>query len=237
MASQAWFYRDHEFPPGKELFRSDRRFHLLAYSASHSQLLLRSNPPYGDDDRTDPETTIDVLFKPIEAVELRQSWTGLVIRCADADEAKQVRASLPDIKWEELHVFMLQSPDQRQSGYVVSMAVGWHEGVLPRMQPSFYSSMVPGDRWNARPLHGVDAGLNMASAQDFLDGLAADDYPPSRRERSRIVYVLMARFSDWGGEKVSGVGVFLTEADAEEARALFTPKVDDCWIETLPVAM
>ncbi|MEV4757292.1 hypothetical protein AB0J86_19550 [Micromonospora sp. NPDC049559] len=238
MTAQAWLNRDHEFPPGRERFRSDRRFQIWAYSASHGQLLLRSTPLYGDEDRPDPETTIDVLFKPIEAIKLRDSFTGLVIRCAEPEEADQVKASLPGVRWEGRHVFMLQSPDQGQSDYVVSMAVGWREGMLPRMQQSFFSSdIVPGDRWTPNPLHGVGAGLNMASARDLLDALRADDHPPRRRERHRYVYVLMTRYSRAERTEVSGAGVFLTEADAEEARALFARKVDDCWIETLPVAM
>ncbi|MEV6377689.1 hypothetical protein [Micromonospora musae] len=197
-----------------------------------------ANPFYGDDDQAGPETTIDVLFKPVEAVKLRGSLRGLVIRCADSDEAEHVKASLPAVDWKGLHVFMLQSPDLHQPDYVVSMAVGWHEGVLPRMRQSFFGGgILPGDRWNPTPLHGVGAGLDMAPAQELLDALRADEYPPRRRERHRHVFVLMARYDRADGPTVSGVGVFLTEEDAEEARALYASGIEDCWIEVLPVAV
>lgn len=94
MTDMAWLNNDRQLPPGTEIFRSDRRFHIEAYTASHGQLLFRSNP---NPDGGDPETTIDLLFKPIEAVKIRDGYRGLAIRCATVSEAEQIRASLPGI--------------------------------------------------------------------------------------------------------------------------------------------
>ncbi|MFE5587003.1 hypothetical protein [Kitasatospora sp. NPDC056531] len=39
------------------------------------------------------------------------------------------------------------------------------------------------------------------------------------------------------GPDVTGAGVFLTKADAEDAQAVITAKSVDCWIEELPIAL
>jgi hypothetical protein len=233
VTSTAWFNRDHELTPGRELFRSDRRFQIWAYTTSHGQLLLRATPRYGADGRPDHETTIDVLFKPLEALKLKDSFTGLVIRCASAEEGEHIKESLPDLDWNDLHIFMLES--QGQVDYVVSMAVGWHEGILPRMQQSFYNGIVPGDKWPTKELFGVGAGFEVASAQELIDALADENYTPGRRDRCRYLHVLMVRSES--GRGAYAAGVFLTEEDAEEARLLFAPKVHDCWVDLVPIAM
>ena len=232
MTMDAWLRQDHELVPGTEIFRSDRRFAMEAFSASHSQLLLRSNPV--DDEH---ETTIDLLFKPVEAIKIRDGYAGLVIRCGTVEEATQIMASLPGIHPDRgYRVFMLES--QGRSDYVISMAVGWHEGVLPRVQGSFFNSAdayLP--RWPTGPLFGVSAGFNAASVQDLVDGLSADHHQQTRRDRFRYVFVLMTDVGHGTGPKISGAGVFLTRADAEEAQTLLAPKVASCWIEMLPVAV
>lgn len=233
VTSSAWFNRDHELTPGQELFRSDRRFQIWAYTTSHGQLLLRSSPHYGDEGRLEHETTIDVLFKPIEALKLRDWLDGLVIRCASTEEAEQIKISLPDLRWEDLHVFMLES--QGQVDYVVSMAVGWQEGILPRMRQSFYESVLPHEKWPTKELFGVGAGFEVASAQELIDALAEENHPPRRRTRCRHLHVLMVKPEP--GKGAYPAGVFLTEEDAEEARLLFAPKVHHCWIDWVPLAM
>ncbi|MEU8773397.1 hypothetical protein [Streptomyces sp. NPDC048606] len=47
----------------------------------------------------------------------------------------------------------------------------------------------------------------------------------------------MTRVVHRDGPEVSGAGVFLTRADAEEARGVITAKSVDCWIEELPIAI
>jgi hypothetical protein len=128
---------------------------------------------------------------------------------------------------------MLES--QGQVDYVVSMAVGWHEGILPRMQQSFYNSTVAGDKWPTKELFGVGAGFEVASAQELIDALAQQNYPPQRRGQCRYLYVLMVKPRSDG--KAYPAGAFLNEEDAEEARLLFAPKVHDCWVDWAPMAI
>jgi hypothetical protein len=75
MHQEAWLNQDHQFPPGREVFRSERSFAVWAYTVSHSQLLLRTRTAGG-------QPRIDVLFKPVEAMKIRTDFDGLVIRCA-----------------------------------------------------------------------------------------------------------------------------------------------------------
>lgn len=234
-AKRAWFNKDRDLAPGKELFRSDRWFQMSAYTASHGQLLLRSTTG-PDRDGLEHETTIDLLFKPIEAVKIRDNYTGLVIRCATLEEAGQIKASLPGIDFDDYRVFILES--QGQSDYIISMAVGWHEGVLRPTQRSFFNNadaFMP--TWPTEPLFGVSAGFNIASAQDLIEALRTDDDQQGRRERFRLVFVLMTKVDTPSGPTISGSGVFLTLKDAEDAQALLAPKVTECWIETLPISL
>ncbi|HZC27607.1 MAG TPA: hypothetical protein VE287_11335, partial [Actinopolymorphaceae bacterium] len=217
MISNDWLDTDDRLAPGTEIFRSDRRFVLWAYSVSHGQLLLRSV-----DQRH--ETTIDLLFKPIKAVRLRDGYDGLVIRCATAEEAEEAeRAGEPAAG---RRVFLLET--QGRTDHVIGMAVGWHEGVLDRTQHSFFNSADAYEpRWPTQPLDGVGAGFNIASGRDLIAALGADESDRPRRETYRMVYVVMTG-RRLGSE--SGTGVFLSRADAEEACARIAPRVADCWI-------
>ncbi|MFJ3516963.1 MULTISPECIES: hypothetical protein [unclassified Streptomyces] len=53
----------------------------------------------------------------------------------------------------------------------------------------------------------------------------------------RHVHVVMTRMIRPEGPDVTGGGVFLTRADAEEARAVIAATSLDCWIEELPIAI
>lgn len=235
MTDSTWLNRDHQLIPGREVFRSERRFHLLAYTASHGQLLMRS---VGQPDTPgEPETTIDLLFKPVTVVKIGDGYRGLAIRCATAAESEQVKSDHASVSFgRDDRVFVLES--QGEFDYVVAMAVGWTEGVLGRTRQSFFNDFYP-DRpiWPSQPLFGVDAGLNIASAQELIDALLAEENAPIRRERHRRVYVVMTRVIRPDGPDVTGVGVFLTKADAEDAQAVITAKSVDCWIEELPIAL
>ncbi|MEU9339467.1 hypothetical protein AB0D49_41080 [Streptomyces sp. NPDC048290] len=235
MTDSTWLNKDHQLVPGEELFRSGRGFHLLAYSASHGQLLMRSIGRPGTPG--EPGTTIDVLFKPAVVVKIRDDYRGLAIRCATAAESEQVKAGYASVSFDrEDRVFVLES--RGESDYVVAMAVGWTEGVLGRTQQSFFNDFHPAAPiWPSRPLSGVDAGLGVASAQELVDALRSDGNTAIRRERHRRVYVVMTRVIRKDGPVVSGAGVFVTRADAEEAQSVIAAKSVDCWIEELPIAL
>jgi hypothetical protein len=224
VTANAWLNTDHQLAPGTEIFRSERRFVMWAYSASHSQLLLRSTPGAGH------ETTIDLLFKPIEAVKIRDVYDGLAIRCATAEEAKRIEEPRGP------RVFLLQSQDR--TDYVTAAAVGWREGVLDRTCPGFFNEADAYEpQWPTQPLGGAGGGFNIASAGDLIEALGAGDDVRPHRERYRMVYVLMTGRRHRGDDDPAGTGVFLSRADAEEACAAIAPKVTDCWIETLPIAI
>ncbi|WP_219516739.1 hypothetical protein [Nonomuraea ceibae] len=235
MTIRAWLNKDHQLPPGEEIFRSERRFALWAYSVSHGQTLFRSTP--GSDGLA--ETTVEVLFKPVTAMKIRAFYQGLLIRTAPAEEAERVKAGCPSVEFgREDRVFLLESSGE--TDYVISMAVGWHEGVLAPTRRSFFTDVFAGEtRWPATPLPGVDAGFGVASAVELIAALrgGGDGQERARRERYRHVHVVMTREEYRDGPYISGSGVFLTLEDAEEAKAALAPHVADCWIETLPVAV
>lgn len=220
----AWLDTDHQLAPGTEIFRSEREFVLWAYSVSHGQLLLRSAAD------GDHETTIDLLFKPIEAVKIGGGYDGLAIRCATAEEAERIDDP-PGPR-----VFLLESRDR--TDYVTGAAVGWHEGVLDHTRPSFFNHADAYEpQWPTQPLDGAGGGFNIASAGDLIEALGAGDEDRPHRERYRMVYVLMTGRQHRSDDDPAGTGVFLSRADAEEAVALIAPKVTDCWIETLPIVI
>ncbi|MGR6998742.1 hypothetical protein ACU686_12505 [Yinghuangia aomiensis] len=234
--TKEWLNNASRLEPGREIFRSDRSFHLLAYTASHSQLLLRSPEDFARPG--DPSnTTIDVLFKPVDLLRIRKNYTGLVIRCATAEETDSIQAEHPATGFQYgERVFVLES--EGETDYIVAMAVGWHEDVLPRTRPSFYSDLdteMPGRP--PQPLFGVHAGFNLASAQELITALTTIGDPPRRREKHRYVHVVMSRVDRHDGPRISGLGVFLDRGDAEEARARIAPTVAECWVQTLPIAV
>lgn len=234
MIQNAWLNTDDELAPGAEILRSERRFRPWAYSVSHGQLLLRSSAGH------DHETTIDLLFTPVEAIKIRDGYDGLVVRRATAEEA----ARLGDPPGPRL--FLLESRDATgrlttdylTTDYVTAGAVGWREGVLDRTRHSFFNSADAYEpQWPTRPLGGADGGFNIASAADLIEALGAGDDVRPHRDRYRMVYVLMTGRRQRGDDDPAGTGVFLSRADAEEACAAIATQVADCWIETLPIAI
>ncbi|MFF4648100.1 hypothetical protein [Streptomyces sp. NPDC001389] len=236
MTTKEWLNTESALQPGTELFRSGRRFELCAYANSHGQLLLRS---HADLDRPgDPaNTTIDVLFKPAEVLKIRDFYDGLVIRCATAQEAEGIQTAYPSIRfYHGDRVFMLES--KGEIDYVVAMAVGCREGILTPTRQSFFNDVdASRPRWPSQPLFSAGPRFNLASVQELITALSTTDDAPVRRERYRHVYVVMTRVEPANGPGISGAGVFLTETDAEDARTMIAPKVADCWIETLPIAI
>jgi len=208
--SNDWLETDDRLAPGTEIFRSDRRFVLWAYA--DGRLLLRSTG----------ETTIDLMFEGVEAIKVRDGLDGLTISCATAAEADRIGGG---------RVFLLAT--QGRTDHVVGRAVGWHEGVLEPTRHSFFDT-ADAYEWPVRPLGGTGAGFNIASGQDLIAALGAGEGDRPRRETYRMVYVVMTG-PRLGSE--SGTGVFLSRADAEEACARIAPRVPDCWIETLPIAI
>ncbi|SNT63785.1 hypothetical protein SAMN05421812_115223 [Asanoa hainanensis] len=192
MISDRWLRNDHDFPPGAELFRSERAFHVEAYTISHGQLLLSSPAPAEDG------TTVQLLFKPVEEMRLPSHFDGLIVSAAQDSPRGRRRLTLAGRGFE---------------GYVVCLAFGWREGVLDRLQPSLFSPVSEPDlRWPTRPVAGLDGGLDRASREEVARAVTDGLSPTARRDRWHLAWVLR--------DDTRTVGVFLTEADAHEAARL-----------------
>jgi len=93
------------------LFESRRTFQLWRAVVGHNQLLLRSTKSESE------PTRIEILFKPVRALELRTVLDGLRIRLANPDEAEQIAIKSGDPgNWATF--FVLES--DTWSGYVVA---------------------------------------------------------------------------------------------------------------------
>ncbi|MFC1435916.1 hypothetical protein ACEZDB_35320 [Streptacidiphilus sp. N1-3] len=232
MESSRWFNTEQAFAPGRELFRSTRRFSLWAQTVSHGQTLLRSRK--GADGRSGEPTRVDLLFKPVRAMKLRQDYHGLVVRCATAEEAAGIREQVAPTPTGDDRILVLEtggSPD-----FVVSGAFGWYEDLGGDLEPSPFSSAVEEGRppWSDPVLLGVDGGLTSraASLEDLVEAVA--------RTRYRYVYVLMFRLGDFPGAAgpATPTSVFLTRAEAERERARrLAGGAGEWWIEQTPIAV
>jgi hypothetical protein len=233
--TKVWLNTDQDLVPGAELFRSDRFFSPWAYTVSHGQLLLRS----GTDGRgRRHETTIDVLFKPMTVMKIRHGYDGLVIRCATVDEADTIKAATPSIAFSETdRLFVLETGGE--TDYVVGLAVGWREDVLGPTRLSFFAPSDPYDpQWPRTVFGGYDAGLDVASAEDLITSLAADNPPEASRDRYRYIYLVMTRGDlHYRDRETAAAGAFLTRTDAEDLQARIATSVDDCWIEEVPLGI
>ncbi|MEU4477832.1 hypothetical protein AB0F68_07170 [Micromonospora sp. NPDC023966] len=236
MASQVWLDRDEDFRPGAELLRSDRLFALWSYSATHGQLLLRADHMPDGGGRL--PTTTEVLFNPVDAVQIQAAYRGLVIRCATEDEAMRVDGDLSDDGYRSENARVLVLESEGATGYVVAVNVGWCEGKLSDLQPSFFNTFSPYDpMWPVRPLTGVGGELEIASPQEVAEAFLTGPREGVRRERHRYMHLLTALTEQDGRRRWHNLGVFLTEKDAEEAKRLIEPHVTICDIEMIPVVL
>jgi hypothetical protein len=239
MTGSAWLNTDHQLVPGTEIFRAGRCFQLWWHTASHSQTLLRS--PKGEDQQGRTyETRIDVLFKPITVMKIRQYYDDLLIRCATQDEADRIRSGSPSARYNRDDRFLILESGGEQD-YVVAAAVGWHEDTLGFEEPSAFSNHDPGTPpWARTPLFGVDAGLggNVATAQELIEALASDPIVTIDRARYRYVYALLMRLDTGAGEPSFGcAGVFLTKSEADKAQEQRANKSTACWVEAVPIGV
>ncbi|MHA6763080.1 hypothetical protein [Streptacidiphilus sp. PAMC 29251] len=244
MESSQWFNTEQAFAPGRELFRSGRQFSLWAQTVSHGQTLLRSRREAGSG--AGGPTRVDLLFKPVQAMKLRQDYDGLVVRCATAEEAEGIREQIAPTPTGGDRILVLEtrgSPD-----FVVCGAFGWHEDLGGDHEPSRFAGVVEegSPPWSDQMLIGVDSGLTGRAArlEDLVDAVAATDRTGSARAQDRstyrYVYVLMFRLGDLPGVagKASPVSVFLTRAEAEREQARKrTESGAEWWIESVPVAV
>ncbi|SEM26120.1 hypothetical protein SAMN05660976_04650 [Nonomuraea pusilla] len=226
--------------PGTELFSSHRAFKLWAYSPSHSRLLLRSS---ADPDPQLPdlhETTVEILFAPVDAIKVNSVYDGLTIRRATLEEADGIKAAARLDGGG--HVLILESRGIRD--HVVTGGICWHEGVLSPTRLSFFAGILPDQpAWPRHPLGpGYDAGLDIASAEELVHELTTDDTSSKPRGKYRTIYTVVTRVEHQTRSgapeiEIAGAGAFLTRSEAEDFQARLKPVVADSWVEEIPIAI
>ncbi|WP_328414580.1 hypothetical protein OG470_20565 [Micromonospora sp. NBC_00389] len=212
--TQDWLNTADRFAPGRELFRSHRRFRLWAQTVSHGQLLLRSPRS------SDHPTRIDVLFKPVSAQKVRWIYDGLVIRCPSGVEQERIQQQMPGgLRGMDDRVFALETADSLD--WVVAMAVGWHEDD----DAGDISRFVWLDQGRKpvvqRSLDGADGGLShglASSLEEVVAAVRAGHRPTDVADpQYAYLHVVMVRTS-WPGQSgtVAPVGAFLTRQAADD---------------------
>lgn len=107
-----------------------RPLRLFTYIIGHSQLLLR-----GQQDREQGHsTTLEVLFKDVSALSVRDHYPSLIVRAASGEEEEELRGAVPG-PWYDARAFVLG--ERLLGGFVVAGAVFWGESSAPETYGSF----------------------------------------------------------------------------------------------------
>ncbi|GAB3090424.1 hypothetical protein [Micromonospora schwarzwaldensis] len=230
-----WLNTANRFAPGRELFRSHRRFQLWAQTVSHGQLLLRSPRS------ADHPTRIDVLFKPVSAQKIRRIYDGLVIRCPSSEEQDHIEQQMAGGSLDmDDRLFALETADSLD--WVVAMAVGWHEDDAPGDISRFVWLDQGRKPVVQRPLDGADGGLShgLASLKEVVAAVRAGQRPTDIADpRHAYLHVVMVRIS-WPGQSdtLAPVGAFLTRRAADAYLASRHPVEDaELYVETVPLSI
>jgi hypothetical protein len=228
-----WLNTEDRFAPGRELFRSRRRFQLWAQTVSHGQLLLRSPRS------SHHPTRIDVLFKPVSVQKARWVYDGLVIRCPSSEEQERIQHQTARVLSRDERIFVLETADSLD--WIVAMAVGWHEDD----EPGDISRFVWFDESRKpvvqRPLDGADGGLShgLASLDEVVAALRAGQRRPDIvNPRHAYLHVVMVR-TNWSGQSgtVVPAGAFLTRQAADDYLASRSPfEGAEFYVEVVPLS-
>ncbi|MFD3308142.1 hypothetical protein [Streptomyces sp. NPDC058656] len=107
-----------------------RPVRLFTYIIGHSQLLLRGQ----QDSERGHSTTLEVLFKDVSALSVRDHYPSLTIRAASGDEEEELRGAVPG-PWYDARAFVLG--ERLLGGFVVAGTVLWGESSAPETYSSF----------------------------------------------------------------------------------------------------
>lgn len=111
-----------------------RPLSLFAYVIGHGQVVFRGEP--------DPEaglpTTVELLFKGVNALAVRDHYRALTVRFATAEEEARLRAADPR-PWHDRRAFVLED-ESGSDGHVVAGAMYWAESDAP---PEYSSFLMP----------------------------------------------------------------------------------------------
>lgn len=112
----------------------DRPLRLFAYIIGHGQVLLRGE----QDPEAGLHTTVEVLFKDVGALSIRDHYRRLTVRLASRTEEERLRAADPR-PWYDWRAFVLET-GSGGDGHVVAGAVYWAESSAP---PEYRSILIP----------------------------------------------------------------------------------------------
>ncbi|MET9952877.1 hypothetical protein ABZ135_15175 [Streptomyces sp. NPDC006339] len=129
------------------VFRRPMRLH--AYVLGHGRLVLRG-PRDPEEGRA---TTVDVEFADVGSMSVRDRYSSLTIRFADAEEEARLRAADPR-NWYDWRAFVLETEDGA-NGHVVAGGLHWGESAAPETYDSFLLPSVALSRF--RPEGAVPA--------------------------------------------------------------------------------
>jgi hypothetical protein len=113
-------------------FKSDRKFSVVGYGASHGPLLLRSG-------RTDEHhTRIDVLILDVRAMEIRSWFDGLEIALVDPDYLRDFRSRPADMMQVGLNAYAITGKGWQ--GFIVGGKLCVHEDEADFTAPSAFAA-------------------------------------------------------------------------------------------------
>ncbi|MEV8343142.1 hypothetical protein [Streptomyces niveus] len=107
-----------------------RPLRLFSYIIGHSQLLLRGEQNH-ERGRT---TTLEMVFKDVSALSVRDHYDSLTIREASGEEEAELREAVPG-PWYDARAFVLG--ERLLGGFVVAGTVYWGESSAPETYSSF----------------------------------------------------------------------------------------------------
>lgn len=109
----------------------DRPLRLFAYIIGHSQVLFRGE----QDAEAGLPATVEILFKDVGALSVRDHYPALTVRLASPAEEEQLRAADPR-PWYDWRAFILET-GSGDNGHVVAGAMYWAESSSPASYSSF----------------------------------------------------------------------------------------------------
>ncbi|MFD3524942.1 hypothetical protein [Streptomyces sp. NPDC058653] len=107
-----------------------RPLRLFTYIIGHSQLLLRGEQNH----ERGLTTTLEVVFKNVSALSVRDHYPSLTIRLASGEEEEELREAVPG-PWYDARAFVLG--ERLLGGFVVAGNAFWGESSAPETYSSF----------------------------------------------------------------------------------------------------
>lgn len=103
------------------IFYSNRKFKILAYTVSHSSLLIRSVMQYDDEEGYSEETSynIDLEFSFVEYMDVKTTWDSLSISVV---EKENLRSDLKE-KFDSYEGKIFEIESNKETTYIVAYSV------------------------------------------------------------------------------------------------------------------